>query len=52
MTKISVFQCRDSSGELGDVGDSGRMRCLHGKVDTLSSSTLAQLLLYSLIAEK
>ena len=22
-----------SSGELGDVGDGGRLRCLHGKAD-------------------
>ena len=28
----------DSSGEeLGDVGDGGRLRCLHGKVDTTIS---------------
>ena len=26
--------CQNSSGELGDVGDGGRLRCLHGMVDT------------------
>ena len=33
---ISAFQsqCQNSSGELGDVGDGGRLRCLHGKIDT------------------
>ena len=25
------------TGELGDVGDGGRLRCLHGKVDTAIS---------------
>ena len=30
-------QCQNSSGELGDVGDGGRLRCLHGKVDTTIS---------------
>ena len=25
---------QNSSGELGDVGDGGRLRCLQGKVDT------------------
>ena len=24
---------QNSSGQLGDVGDGGRLRCLHGKVD-------------------
>ena len=33
MTKISTFQF----GELGDVGDSDRLRFLHGKVDTTIS---------------
>ena len=34
MTKISAFhkgQCQNSPGELGDLDDSGRLRCLHGK---------------------
>ena len=31
---IPYSQCQSSSGELGDVEDSGRLRCLHGKVDT------------------
>ena len=30
-------QCQNSSGELGDVGDGGRLRCLYGKVDTTIS---------------
>ena len=30
---IPQSQCQDSFGELGDVGDSGKLRCLHGKVD-------------------
>ena len=36
---LSVLQsqCQNSSGELGDVGDGGRLRCLHGKVDTTIS---------------
>ena len=29
--------CQNSSGELGNVGDGGRLRCLHGKVDTTIS---------------
>ena len=28
---------RNSFGELGDVGDGDRLRCLHGKVDTTIS---------------
>ena len=28
-----------SSGKLGDVGDGGRLRCLHYKVDTIISCT-------------
>ena len=28
---IPQSQCQNSSGGLGDVGDSGRLRCLHGK---------------------
>ena len=31
---IPQSQCQNSAGELGDVGDGGRLRCLHGKVDT------------------
>ena len=31
---VPQSQCQNSSGELGDVGDGGRLRCLHGKVDT------------------
>ena len=31
---ISQSQCQRSSGELGDVWDSGRLRCLHGKINT------------------
>ena len=27
-------QCQNSSGELGDVGDGGRVRYLQGKADT------------------
>ena len=34
MMKISAFHCQNSSGGLGDVGDSGRLRYLHRKVDT------------------
>ena len=29
-----THKIQNSSGELGDVGDSSRLRCLHGKVDT------------------
>ena len=31
---IPQSQCQNASGELGDVGGGGRLRCLHGKVDT------------------
>ena len=31
---VPQSQCQNSSGELGDVGGGGRLRCLHGKVDT------------------
>ena len=34
---IPQSQCQKSSEELGDVGGSGRLRCLHGKVDTTIS---------------
>ena len=34
---ILQSQCQNSSGELGDVGDGGRLRCLRGKVDTTIS---------------
>ena len=34
---VPQSQCQNSSGELGDVGDGGRLRCLHGKVDTTIS---------------
>ena len=38
---VPQSQSQTSSGELGDVGDSGRLRCLHGKVDsTISSCTI------------
>ena len=30
-------QTQNSSGELGDVGDGGRLSCLHGKVDNTIS---------------
>ena len=30
-------QCQNSSGKLGEVGDGGKSRCLHGKVDTTIS---------------
>ena len=36
MTIISAFH-RPSVGELGDVWDSGRLKCLHGDVDTTIS---------------
>ena len=32
-----AFFGQNSSGGLGDVGDGGRLRCLHGKVDTTIS---------------
>ena len=31
---VPESQCQNSSGELGDAGDSARLSCLHGKVDT------------------
>ena len=31
---VQQSQCQNASGELGDVGGGGRLRCLHGKVDT------------------
>ena len=34
---IPQSQSQTSSGELGDVGDGGRLRCLHGKADTTIS---------------
>ena len=34
---IPQSQCQNSSGELEDVGDSGRLRGLHGKADTTIS---------------
>ena len=40
MMKIPQSQCQNSAGELGDVGDGGRFRCLHGKVDTTLSCTV------------
>ena len=27
---VPQSQCQNASGELGDVGDGGRLRCLHG----------------------
>ena len=35
-----VSQSQKSSGELGDVGDGGRLRCLYGKVDTTIPCTV------------
>ena len=40
MTRVSVsnkHRPQNSSGELGDVGDGGRLRCVHGNVDTTLS---------------
>ena len=40
MTNVSAsnkHQPQNSSGELGDVGDCGRLRCVHGNVDTTIS---------------
>ena len=34
---VPQSQCQNASGELGDVGGGGRLRCLHGKVDTIIS---------------
>ena len=34
---VPQSQCQNASGELGDVGGGGRLRCLHGKVDTTIS---------------
>ena len=34
---VPQSQCHNSSGELWDVGDDGRLRCLHGKLDTTIS---------------
>ena len=34
---VPQSQCQNASGELGDVGDGGRLRCLHGKIDTTIS---------------
>ena len=34
---VPQSQCENASGELGDVGGGGRLRCLHGKVDTTIS---------------
>ena len=31
---VPQSQCQNASGALGDVGGSGRLMCLHGKVDT------------------
>ena len=31
---VQQSQCQKSSGKLGNVGDGGRLRCLHGMVDT------------------
>ena len=30
---VPQSQCQNLFGELGDVGGSGRLNCLHGKVD-------------------
>ena len=38
---ISQSQCQNSSGELEDVGDGGKLRCLHGKVVTTISCMCA-----------
>ena len=35
--RTTLALCLILSGELGDVGDGGRLRCLHGKVDTTIS---------------
>ena len=35
---VPQSQCQNSFGELGDVGDGGRLRCLHGKLDPTISS--------------
>ena len=49
MTKVRISvpqsQCQNSSGELGDVGDGGRLKCLHGKVDTTISCVCVHVLL-------
>ena len=34
---VPQSQCQNASGELEDVGDGGRLRCLHGKVNTTIS---------------
>ena len=34
---VPQSQCQNSSGELGVVGDGGRLRCLHVEVDTTIS---------------
>ena len=34
---VPQSQCQNSTGEVGDVGDGDRLRCLHGKVDTTIS---------------
>ena len=40
MTKISAFHSPSvRTGELGDVQDGGRLRYMHGKVDTTISCT-------------
>ena len=39
---VPQSQCQNASGELGDVGGGGRLRCLHGKVDTTISHMCTQ----------
>ena len=34
---VALSQSQTSSGELGHVGDGGKLRCLHSKVDTTVS---------------
>ena len=36
-TQLLAIVYYNSYGELGDVGDGGRLRCLHGKADTTIS---------------
>ena len=44
---IPQTRCQNLSGELGDVGDCGRFRCLHCKVDTTISYVYMNFWLHS-----
>ena len=41
---VPQSQCQNASGEPGDVGGGGRLRCLHGKVYTTISYVINEVI--------